>query len=612
MAHTASDLLIEKIIDWGVEVVFGIPGDGINGLIEAIRKRQDRIKFVQVRHEEVAAFACTGYAKFTGKMAACMATSGPGGIHLLNGLYDAKADGAPVLAITGDTYHDLIGTHYQQDVDLNVLFKPVCVYSERVMGPAHLDSIVDLACRSALAFRGVAHLNFPVDLQDEEVDEDKRSKKNYPHHTSDVPAFSGGVPMQADLHRAADLLNAGKKVVILAGAGALGARAELEELAERLGAPIVKPLLGKACVPDTSPYTTGGVGLLGTRPSAEALHGCDTFIMVGTSFPYTDYLPKPGEAKAVQIDVDPARIGLRYPVDVGLVGDSKATLQLLLPLLERKADRSFLEKAQAGMKEWWRLMEDRANRLGESGLMKPQMVVHHLDPLLHDDAIVIADSGTNTCWAARHIKIRDRQMFSCSGTLATMACSQGYALGAQIAYPDRQVVAIVGDGGFSMLMADFITYVKYQLPVKFVIIKNNTLGQIKWEQMVFLGNPEFGVELQPFDFVKFAEACGAAGFHAEAPDDLPRTLRAFLDAPGPALLEAVVDPFEPPMPPMITFDQAEKMAKALARGEANRNKIAVTLFRDSIEDYAAEPGPLHRIAETVAGAIGGDGKSDEQ
>ncbi|HEU5314936.1 MAG TPA: thiamine pyrophosphate-dependent enzyme [Chloroflexota bacterium] len=600
--ETAADRLVETMLDWGIDTVFGIPGDGINGIMESLRTRQDRVRFIQVRHEEAAALACVGYAKFTGKMAACVATSGPGGIHLLNGLYDAKMDGQPVLAIAGTTYHDLVGTMYQQDVNLDVVFKDVAVYSERVMGPAHVENVVDLACRKALAYRGVSFLLVPVDVQEQEVP--KGSKKNLPHHTSDVMARSGGTPAERDLQRAAEVLNAGKKVVILAGRGAVGAGGELEQTAETLGAVIVKPLLGKGCVADESPYTTGGAGLLGTRPSEEALKGCDTLLMVGTSFPYMDHLPKPDQARGVQIEMDPARVGLRFPVEVGLVGDSRATLQKLLPLLRRNDDRSFLEKAQAGMKEWWQLLEHRATRTDLP--LKPQAVAYHLDPLLADDAICITDSGTITTWWARYLKMRGRQQYSCSGTLATMACALPYSIGAQIAHPGRQVVAMIGDGGFSMLMADFATLVKYQLPVKIVVFKNGTLGQIKWEQLVFLGNPEYGCELHPIDFVKVAEACGGQGFRVEDPKDVPATLRAWLDAPGPALLEAVVDPYEPPWPPMITVDQAEKMALALAKGTPSRERIALTAFRDRIEDFSVTaPGPLRAIADKVADLLDG-------
>jgi pyruvate dehydrogenase (quinone)/pyruvate oxidase len=484
MGHTAADVMIETIQDWGVEVVFGLPGDGINGLMEALRTRQDRIRFVQVRHEESAAFMACAYAKYTGKLGVCLATSGPGGLHLLNGLYDAKLDRQPVLAITGHHYHDLIGTLAQQDVDLDRVFADVALYSTRVMGAAHVENVTALACRTALTGRGVAHLNFPVDLQEQEGGE--RSRRNVPGHTSDVLARGAGCPDGADLRRAAEVLNAGARVVILAGQGALGATDELEAAAERLAAPIVKALLGKAAVPDDSPYTTGGVGLLGTRPSQDALEACDTLLMVGTSFPYIEFYPKPGQARAVQIDLDPARIGLRHPVEVGLVGDSRRTLRELVPLLDRKGDRGFLEEAQAAMKDWNTLMTERGSRRDVP--MKPEVVAHELGRRLASTAIMSADSGTITTWFARHIPAQRGQLFSLSGTLASMANGLPYAIAAQVAYPDRQCVAFVGDGGFSMLMAEFATAVKYRLPVKVVVLRNDTLGMIKWEQMVFLGN----------------------------------------------------------------------------------------------------------------------------
>lgn len=582
MARTAADVLVETLEDWGVEVVFGMPGDGINGIMEALRQRQERIRFVQVRHEESAAFMACGYAKFTGKLGCCLATSGPGGIHLLNGLYDAKMDGQPVLAITGHHFHDLIDTHAQQDIDLDRVFEDVTVYNTRIMGPAHVESVADLACRKALSYRGVAHINFPVDFQDEEVKADHRSKRNRPGHTSEVRACSAGLPAAEDLRRAAQLLNEGKKIAILAGRGALGATDELETFAETLGAPIIKPLLGKAAVPDDSPYTTGGIGLLGTRPSQEALEECDTLFMVGTSFPYIEYYPKPGKARGVQVDMDPARIGLRYPVEVGLVGDSRATLQALLPMLQRHEDRRFLENAQEGMQKWRRLMEAQGTRSDRP--MKPQVVAHELGKLLREDAIVACDSGTITSWWARHIPVRRGQMHSVSGTLASMACGVPYAIAAQIAFPERQVVAFVGDGGFSMLMAEMATAVKYQLPIKVVIIKNNTLGQIKWEQMVFLGNPEYGCELQPIDFAACARAFGATGFTIEAPENCGTILRQALNTEGPVVVEAVVDPFEPPMPPKVTVDQATKLAQSLIRGEPNREKIALTIAEDRVRE----------------------------
>jgi pyruvate dehydrogenase (quinone)/pyruvate oxidase len=580
MARTAADVLLDTIHDWGVDTIFGLPGDGINGIMEALRQRQDRIRFVQVRHEEAAAFMACAYAKFTGKLGVCLATSGPGGIHLLNGLYDAKLDRAPVLAITGLAFHDLINTHQQQDVELDKLFMDVTVYNTRIMGKAHVEAVADLACRTALYYRGVAHITIPTDIQ--ELESDERSKRNRPGHTSDM--FAGGArqPAQPALQQAAAILNAGQKIAILAGAGALDATDELEQLAETLGAPIIKPLLGKAAVPDASPYTTGGIGLLGTRPSQEAMEACDTLLMVGTSFPYIEFYPKAGQARAIQIELDPARIGLRYPIEVGLVGDSRQTLQALLPLLERKPDRRFLETAQQGMRAWWKLMEERGTR--QDTPMKPQVVAWELGKQLRDDAIVSCDSGTITTWWARQVPARRGQLYSLSGNLATMANGFPYAIAAQVAYPERQCVAFVGDGGFSMLMAEFSTCVKYKLPVKVVIVKNNTLGQIKWEQMVFLGNPEFGCDLEPIDFAKFAEACGGRGFTIQDPADCGRILDEAFSAPGPVIIEAVVDPNDPPFPAKITTDQALKFAESLVKGTPDRFEIAKTALGDRIRE----------------------------
>jgi pyruvate dehydrogenase (quinone) len=578
-----ADLLFDRLADWGVSIVFGMPGDGINGFVEALRQRQERIRFIQVRHEEAAAFMACGYAKFTHRLGVCLATSGPGAIHLLNGLYDAKLDGAPVLAITGQTYHDLIGTHYQQEVDLLSLFKDVAGYNQQVLGSGHVQALVDAGCRHALASKGVAHLNCAVDFQEQKLSEDEQSMKKVEGHTSAAWIAPIVVPREEDLRLAASVLNEGKKTVILAGQGALGAMDELEQLAERLAAPIVKPLLGKAVVPDDSPYTTGGIGLLGTLPSELAMEECDTLLLAGTSFPYIEYYPKPGQARAVQIDKDPTRIGLRYPVDVGLTGDTKATLRALMPLLKMQEDRSFLDLARQRMAEWKELLDTRATR--EEVPLKPQVVAAQLSDLLDENAILSTDSGTVTSWAAQHIQIKRGQQFSCSGTLATMAPGLPYAIAAQLAYPDRQCVAFVGDGGFTMLMGEFVTAVKYGLPITVVIVKNNTLGMIKWEQMVFLGNPEYGVELQPIDFVKFAEACGGKGFRCETPEEVPHALKAALSSRQPSLVEAVVDPFEPPMPPKVSLKQTLNMAEALARGQPNRGRIALTLFRDKVNDF---------------------------
>lgn len=574
---TAADVLIETLINWGVEVIFGFPGDGINGIFESLRTHADKMNFVQVRHEEAAAFMATGYAKFTGKLGVCLATSGPGAIHLLNGLYDAKMDGQPVLAITGMAYHDLIGTHGQQDVETDKLFMDVAIYNERVMGPTHVETITEIACRTAETFRGVAHIAFPKDTQSMPYDpKEQKSKRNSPHHVSMVRAKPSGVPRESQLHEAAELLNDAKKICILAGRGALHATDELEQVAEILGAPIVKALLGKGAVPDDSPYTTGSIGLLGTKPSEEAIRNCDLLFMVGSAFPYMEFLPAPGEVKSVQIELNPGRISLRYPADVGLVGDSKETLKLLIPLLKKKKDRGFLKKAQSGMKDWWEYMEQLGTWATKP--LKPQMVAWELGKRLRSDAIIACDSGTAATWYARQIRARRGQMYSLSGNLATMAVGLPYALAAQYAYPNRQVIALVGDGAFTMLGFEMLTAVKYKLPVKVVVLKNNYLGQIKWEQMVMLGNPEYGVTLQPMDFAKFAEACGAYGMRVEDPGDVSNAMDRFLDLPGPAVLEAVVDPLTAPLPPEVKPEQAIHFAESLVRGEPKARKIMKEAF----------------------------------
>jgi len=582
MTSTTADLLVERLIDWGIDTIFGFPGDGINGIFESLRTRQSRIKFIQVRHEEAAAFAACGYAKYTSRLGVCLATSGPGGIHLLNGLYDAKCDGQPVLAITGHTFHDLIGTHYQQDVDLDKLFMDVAAYNQRIMGPAHVHNVVDEAIKTALARRTVAHITIPKDIQDWPASDKHRSGANISKHSADLFAGAHSVPPDALLQQAADLINAGSKVAILAGRGCLGCRAEVLALAEAVGGPIIKPLLGKATVPDDSPYTTGGIGLLGTAPSQDALDECDTLIIAGSGFPYMEFYPEPGHAKAVQIDNDPARIGLRYPADIGLVGDCGGVLRALLPLLRPKADRGFLEKAQARTKDWRTLMQKRGTRTDMP--MKPQVVTHELNKLLDSDAIVSSDSGTIATWSARYIDIRDRMQFSLSGSLATMANGLPYSIGAAVAFPGRQVVCIVGDGGFTMLMGEVATLVKHKLPVKVIIIKNNVLGEIKWEQMVLGANPEFGVELQPIDFAAFARACGAGGFTIDRPEQAAAVLREALAYDGPAVIEAVVDPNEPPLPGKISTKQAMNFAEALVRGERDRWDIIKTVLEDKVRE----------------------------
>jgi pyruvate dehydrogenase (quinone) len=584
----ASDVLIETIHGWGVEVIFGLPGDGVNGVVEALRKRQDEIRFIQVRHEESAAFMACAYAKHTGKLGCCLATSGPGGIHLLNGLYDAKLDGQPVLAITGMQFHDLTGTHTQQDVELDKLFENVCVYNTRCMGPAHMENIAELACRAALTYRGVSHLCIPVDFQELEVKSkgNGRSPRNVPRHVSDVAAESASTPSEQDLRKAADVLNAGRRIAILAGRGALQAGDELEQVAHKLSAPIVKALLGKAVVPDDSPYTTGGLGLLGTLPSQEVMEDCDTLLIVGSSFPYIEFMPKPEQARAVQIDLDPLRIGLRYPVEVGLVGDSQRSLEKLLPLLRGKGagffKGSFLKRAQAGMRDWNKRMDQQAAALNKP--MKPQRLAAELGKRLPSDAIVNCDSGTISTWWARHIPVQRGQMHTVSGNLASMACGLPYTIAAQIAYPDRLCVGFVGDGGFSMLMAEFVTAVRYKLPIKIVIVKNNSLGQIRWEQMAFLGNPEYECDLTPIHFADFARACGGVGFTIDDPADCGEILDQALRTPSPVIIEAIVDPNEPPMPPKVTAKQAAHFAESLVRGTAGRRKIVEAVMDDKVRE----------------------------
>jgi pyruvate dehydrogenase (quinone) len=582
MSKTAADVLVECLADWDVNVVFGLPGDGINGIMEALRTRQKDIRFVQVRHEESAAFMACAYAKFTGKLGVCLATSGPGGIHLFNGLYDAKLDGAPVLAITGLQYHDLIGTYTQQDVELDKLFTDVCVYNARIMGPAHVENVVELACRTALARKGVAHITMPVDMQSLPVGSDTRSGRNVRNHVSMVMAQSLPLPPKDALQKAAAILNEAKKPCILAGRGALGAKSDLARIAETIGAPVAKALLGKGAMPDTHPYCVGGVGLLGTAPSQDALASCDALLIVGSSFPYIEHYPKPGKARAVQIDCDAARIGLRYPVECGLVGDAGPTLQALMPLLRGATDKSFLGSAQKAMTEWRELLKKQAEQPDTP--MKPQVVVHELNKVLRDDSIVTTDSGTNTSWCARFIDIRGDMMFSVSGNLASMACGLPYAVGAAIAFPGRPAVAVVGDGGLTMLMGELATCAKYDLDVKVVVIVNNSLGQIKWEQIAFLGNPEYGCDLQPIDFVGVARACGIRGYSITAPGQCADVLREAFSRPGPALIEAVVDPNEPPLPPKTTFEQTKHLVEALARGTPQAGTIARNIAREKIRE----------------------------
>ncbi|GAA4192365.1 thiamine pyrophosphate-dependent enzyme [Microbispora amethystogenes] len=597
---TAADVLVDRLIQWGVDVVFGLPGDGINGFMDALHNRRDDLRYIHCRHEEVAAMAAVGYAKFTGRLGVCFATAGPGAAHLLNGLLDARTDQAPLLAISGMTYHDLIGTSYLQDVNTDYMLNDVALYNQRIMGPAHVVNVTDYAVRTALTLRGPAHLTFPIDFQAAPASSGSRFRRNVEGHTSTSYRPPIRVPRRQDLDAAARVLSGRARPVILAGAGARGAVDELEAVAEKLGAPIVKAQLGKDCVPDDSLYTTGPIGLVGSRPSEEAMEECDALLIVGSTMPYIEFYPAPGQAVCVQIDDMPERLGLRYPVDVPLAGDARATLSELLPLLTRNEDRAFLTRAQRGMREWWRLMEERATR---SDLpMKPQVPAWALNAALAPDAIVCGDSGTVTSWAARQIMIRRGQMFSFSGTNCSMAAGLPYAIGAQAAYPGRQVVAFTGDGSMTMQLGDFLTAVQHDLPIKIVVVKNNTLGLIKWEQMVYLGNPEYGVNLAPIDFVKFAEACGARGTRVVDPAHCGDQMREALSWDGPVIVECLVDQHEPPLPAKVKSHQVEKLTEALLQGTPNRNRIALQMIKDMLDESSFAASPAHAVPRKVGQA----------
>ena len=542
---STADILVETLIAWQVEFVFGIVGDGINSIIEALRKRQNRIRFIAVRHEEAAAFMASGYAKHTGKLGVCVATTGPGAVHLLNGLYDAKMDSAPVLAITGSTFHDLGGTHFMQGVDTQALMRDVAIYNIAVTGPIHAGIVGNLACRSALGQRGVAHLTVAKDTQAVKLAADKPSMENHGLRTLEALEFSHPIPDPTRLQQAASLINAGSKVAILVGQGALGAREEVTQLAMKLNAPVAKALLGKAVLADDSPYTTGGIGHLGTVPSEYIMRACDTLLILGSTMPWVNAYPKPGQARAIQVDLKSEHIGLRYPVEVPLVSDVKATVAALIPLVNAK-DSSFLIDAQNRMRDW-RALLDRVCATAHSPL-RPQMVMRELSSQLAPDAIISLDCGANTHFAARIIELKERQRLTGTGMLATMAPGLPFAIAAQLAFPKRQSVAVVGDGGFTQLMGELVTAVKYELPVKVIILKNNSLAEVLFEQQE-LGNPTYGCDLAPIDFASYAKACGADGFRCAHPGEVSAAIQSTLRSPRTAVLEVLVDAHEKPALP---------------------------------------------------------------
>jgi pyruvate dehydrogenase (quinone) len=582
MAKIASELLVERLIAWGVDTVFGLPGDGINGIMEALRRHRERVRFVLVHHEEAAALMATGYAKTTGRLGVCLATSGPGGLHLINGLYDAKLDHVPVLAITGIQATSQLGTEFQQEVHLDRVMMDVAVSNAMVHVPVSIPTLVDIAVRTALARRGVAHLTFPVDMQEAPADlQPYEGGLGTARAPETAPTYSAPlvVPADTELRRAADVLNAAERVTMLVGAGASGAGEAILATADALASPIVKTLRGKSVLPDDHPLSMGGIGLLGTRAGVEAIDGCDALFLIGTNFPYTSYLP--ADRPSVQIELDPVRIGNRVPVEEPLVGDAGPTLERLRPLLERKDDRTFLDQMQEERRTWDEDMQ--ALEDADRDPIQPQYLMSVIDALADDDAILMTDSGTVAAWAARHFTIRGGRRFDLSGNLATMAPAVPYAIAAQVAHPDRQCIAFIGDGGFAMLMAEFHTAAWHELPIKVVVCNNGVLGQILWEQMA-LGYPEYGVRFgTAMNFAPFAESCGGLGIRVEKPGDVEPAIRDAFGHRGPALVDVVVNADEPPMPPKVRYEDAKGFAESFLKGQPRRAAIASTLFRDKLE-----------------------------
>ena len=590
MAQLVADFVLERLRLWGVKRIYGYPGDGINGFLGALDRANGDPDFIQVRHEEMSAFMACGHAKFTGEVGICLATSGPGAIHLLNGLYDAKLDHQPVVAIIGQQKRMSLGSSYQQEVDLQTLFKDVSEFVQVCMEPAQARHLVDRAVRMALARRGVSTIVIPNDVQEEEA------VTSPPREHGAVYSSVGYsppriVPRDGDLQRAADVLNQGQKVAMLVGQGAHGAAQQLIEAAELLGAGVAKALLGRDTLPDDLPFVTGPIGLLGSKASYELMNGCDTLFMVGSSFPYSEFLPKEGQAKGVQIDIDPGMIGLRYPMDVLLVGDSKETLEALIPLLERKQDRSWREEIEKHVEEWWRLLEERAHM--EADPVNPQLVVHELSKQLPDGVIITADSGSSTNWFARHLRLREGMMASLSGTLASMGPGVPYAVAAKFAYPERPVIAFVGDGAFQMNgMNELITVMKYHerwsdQRLVFCVFNNQDLNQVTWEQRVLAGDPMFpGTQHIPdFPAARYAELLGMNGIKVDKPDDLAGAWSEVLSSDRPSVLEVVVDPEIPPLPPHVTVMQAKKMARAMVKGDPERVGVMEKSLRGKLEEF---------------------------
>jgi pyruvate dehydrogenase (quinone) len=589
MSQTTSDFLVQRLADWGVRRIYGYPGDGINGVMGALNRAGDLIDFVQVRHEEMAAFMACAHAKFTGEVGVCLATSGPGAIHLLNGLYDAKLDHQPVVAIVGQQARMAMGGSFQQEVDLMALFKDVAhEFVQTAMTAHQVRHLVDRAIRIALAERTSTCIILPNDLQEEPYQEP-------PHAHGSVHSGIGFssprvLPHDADLRRAADVLNAGKKVAILAGAGALNAADELMEIADILGAGVAKALLGKAVLPDELPYVTGSIGLLGTKPSSDMMTGCDTLLMVGSSFPYSEFLPKEGAARGVQIDLDGRMLSLRYPMDVNLTGDSRETLRALIPLLERKNDRAWRETIEKNVRDWWEVSEARA--MQPATPINPQRVAWELSPRLPDNCILAADSGSVASWYARDLKIRRGMMASVSGTLATMGCGVPYVIGAKFAFPNRVAIALVGDGAMQMNgLNELITIAKYYKEwsdprLVICVFRNHDLNMVTWEQRIMNGDPKFEAsqDLPEFPYAGYAESIGLKGIRVEDPERIGPAWDEALSADRPTVIDVHTDPNVPLLPPHITLEQAKAfMTSSLT--DPNRAGIIKESIKQLAQDY---------------------------
>ncbi|MGR4880332.1 thiamine pyrophosphate-requiring protein [Streptomyces sp. LARHCF249] len=585
-----ADYLLQRLRDWGVEHVFAYPGDGINGLLAAWGRAGDRPRFIQARHEEMSAFQAVGYAKFSGRTGVCAATSGPGAIHLLNGLYDAKLDHVPVVAVVGQTDRSAMGGAYQQEVDLQSLYKDVASdFCEMVTVPQQLPAVLDRALRIAAARRAPTALIIPADVQELDYEAPEHAFKQVP--SSLGIGHYAPVPSDDDLARAAEILNAGERPAILIGQGARHARAEVEQVAELLGAGVAKALLGKDALPDTLPYVTGAIGLLGTRPSYEMMRDCDTLLVVGSSFPYTQFLPEFGQARAVQIDIEPALVGLRYPFELNLVGDAAETLRRLVPLLKRQTDGAWRDTIQQGTERWWEVMQRRAEVPADP--VNPEYVVHALDELLPPDAIVTADSGSAANWYARHLRMRDGMRGSLSGTLATMGPGVPYAIGAKFAHPDRPAIALVGDGAMQMNgLAELITAAKYygewsdpRLVV--AVLNNQDLNQVTWEMRALQGAPQFEAS-QSIPDVPYADVAalfGLGGERVETPDRVTAAWRRALEADRPYVIDFRTDPAVPPIPPHATWDQVKSAAESVLRGDSDRAAVVRQGFRAKVQEF---------------------------